>query len=184
MTTTRAISEHLFLDSISNIRPWLVRTSRFPVLSTQQPHSWAEDEQLGTSRPIIENPFMPLLSIEEPWPEAFARPEASWRKLLITQPGLSRVFWHINDNAIWAYDELESQGLKTGGFAEGGAIHRLCGWSAWKAYESPKQLKTLKAEMRLSRERLREVHEWSRVTELPEHEVWEEKTGELLELQL
>ena len=80
--------------------------------------------------------------------------------------------------------EIAPQGLTMREFDEYDSIYRICGWSAWDAYDGPCQLKALKAEMRMSRDRLREVQAWSDPTELPEFEVWEEKTGESLKLQL
>ncbi|EME39572.1 hypothetical protein DOTSEDRAFT_75286 [Dothistroma septosporum NZE10] len=184
ITSTRAIREHLFLDSISDVQPWLITTSYSPVLSTEQPNTWAESEQACLSRTIIENPFLPLLDMGRLLSEPFARPDATWRNMLVTQPGLLRISWWHDDHASLGYVKTQSQGLTMGELADSEAVPGALGWSAWKAYGDYHQLKALRAEMRLSLDRLRELREWSCAGELPEYEVWEEKTSQSMRLDL
>lgn len=80
------VQEHLFMKPICDKRLLMGDDM------TKQRH-WVEKETPEKSRTVLENPFLSLLCHENVCikDQAFVYPQASWRKMLVTQPPVRKV---------------------------------------------------------------------------------------------
>ncbi|KAF7190401.1 hypothetical protein HII31_08319 [Pseudocercospora fuligena] len=96
---TPAIQELLFFMPASDIGLYYVERPRLPY-SKQRPtiilnsmgRQWASLAANDIERKIIENPFLRLLIHDAPRRPGFRRPEASWRRMLVSQPPIKRLY--------------------------------------------------------------------------------------------
>lgn len=138
------------MKPISTERVYLV-PSQSPRTAGYIRHHWAEIQRPGIARTVLENPFLALLCHEDLRSEAFTRPEASWRPMLITQPPIGNV--EFTTDMIIYNTKFVSGGITLGHVDNGDPLASIDGWSVWCAYDgSYDQLKRLKADMKSNSE--------------------------------
>ncbi|KAF2169079.1 hypothetical protein M409DRAFT_21090 [Zasmidium cellare ATCC 36951] len=142
--TSNLVQEHLFMKPICDKRV-------YAYMSAVILQWWTRDEHWHIPRMVLENPFLILLSHEKVClqDEAFTRPGASWRKMLITQPPVGEA--HCNE---WKWvTTSDGKGVTLGDISDGlpsRTLARIDSWSAWMSYKGPQQLKEAKIAMRLN----------------------------------
>lgn len=109
---TAAIQELLFLKPTTEIGLYYVDR---PALSPNRQHAtiilnsmgrqWASRAACDIERKTIENPFLRLLMRNAPLRPGFHRPEASWRRMLVTQPPVKRLaatYFEFEPSTPWS----------------------------------------------------------------------------------
>lgn len=145
------IQEHLFMKPISKNRLYFVQIP----LSKEENYSlchWADLQQPLMSRPVLENPFLILLSHEDICvkEEAFTRPEASWRRMQVTQPPVGEM--EVSRDRGWTLQSFAPSGVLLNDLVgeNSGPLVSIDGWSHWIPHKDTDSgiLRELKSNLR------------------------------------
>ncbi|KAK4500087.1 hypothetical protein PRZ48_008273 [Zasmidium cellare] len=139
------IQEHLFMKPICE-----KRVTSHP--RDYLPKIWTDYEFEESPRAVLENPFLILLCHEGicTKQEAFMRPEASWRKMLMTQPAAREAVCNETEHILEAEDGVITLG-DISDRLQGKVLTGIEAWWLLAAYAGPQQLKRVKVAMRSGR---------------------------------